>query len=101
MMIGTRARRPLVASLAALLVICGYPARTVLAQSTQDQNQSQKESIQDKMRILQERIDELNRELQAVKELQQQQNQQVQAVKEQQQQQGQQVVAVTDTAKKV
>jgi predicted porin len=99
MMIGTRARRPLVASLAALLVICVYPARTVFAQSTQDPNQNQ--SIQDKMRILQDRIDELNRELQAVKELQQQQSQQVQAVKQQQQQESQQVVAVTDTAKKV
>ena len=80
-MTGIRARRSLIASLAVLLVVCGHSAQTV-AQTTQDQNKS----IQDKMQVLQDRIDEMNRELQAMKE--------------QQRQQSQAVVAATDTAKK-
>jgi predicted porin len=74
MRIGSSARRFLVVSIVALLVICSYPGRSV-AQVTPDQ---QNQELQNRMRILQERFDEINKELQAVKDQLQQQNQDVQ-----------------------
>jgi predicted porin len=73
MMIGTSARRFLVASVVALLVICCYPDRSV-AQTAQDQE------IQNKMRDMQQRMEELGKELQSLQKQQQQQNQDVQKV---------------------
>jgi len=71
MFTGIRARGSFVVALVVLLVVFSYPDRTV-AQNTSDQD------VQNKLRSLQERIDELQKELQAVKQQQQQQNQDVQ-----------------------
>jgi predicted porin len=71
MMIGTRARRSLLALLAALLVVFSYPDRSV-AQSAPEQD------LQSRMRDMQQRMDELSKELQAMQKQQQQQNQDVQ-----------------------
>jgi predicted porin len=59
MLFGTRVLRSLVASLAGVLVICSYSAST--AAQTTDQSQDAR------MRILQQRIDELSKELKDMK----------------------------------
>jgi predicted porin len=66
-----RARGSLIASLAALLIICSYSDRTV-AQSAPNQD------VQTKMREMQQRIEELSKELQALQKQQQQQSQDLQ-----------------------
>jgi predicted porin len=71
MMIGTRVRGPWVVVLTTLLAFAGHPVAT-FAQGAQEQ------ALQNKLQDLQQRIDELNKELQAVKQQQQQQSQEVQ-----------------------
>jgi predicted porin len=59
-MFNTRLQRPLVAALAALLVVLSFSTQVAAQSADQDQ--------QAKMRILQERIDQLNRDLKAMQE---------------------------------
>ena len=57
-MFSTKWQRPLVAALAALLVVLSYSTETAAQSSDQDA----------RMRALQQQVDELNRELKSIKE---------------------------------
>lgn len=71
MMSGARVRGLRVVVLTTLLCFVGHPV-PALSQAAQDQ------ALQNKLQDLQQRIDELNKELKAVQQQQQQQNQEVQ-----------------------
>ena len=78
---GNSVRGFLTAMFVALMVVLCYPAAT-LAQSQSNQGQSAQaattEQLQDKLRVLQQQMDELNQALKALQQQQQQQNQDVQ-----------------------
>ena len=74
MISGNRIRGGLLAALSALLVVfcCPYPSVAQTSQSDKTQE------LQDKLRTLQQQMDQLNQELKALQQQQQQQNQDLQ-----------------------
>ncbi|HEV8017318.1 MAG TPA: porin [Steroidobacteraceae bacterium] len=79
-MCGTTVLRSLVAVLAAVVVLFGYPGG---AAAQAGSAQSADQGMQDRMRQMQQQIDELNRQLQQMKQEQAKTQQQVQATQQQ------------------